>query len=79
MHRKSRLKWAQDNNATNWEQMIFSDETTIRLNTIKGLVWKLTGKKQDRTKHQALDQDERKSGVVFQVKVLVVSSVSSKI
>ena len=29
----------------NWEQMNFSDETTIRRNTVKGLVWKLTGKK----------------------------------
>ena len=45
VHRKNRLKWAQDNKATNWEQMIFSDETTIRLNTVKGLVWNLTGKK----------------------------------
>ena len=45
VHRKNRLKSAQDNKATNWEQMIFSDETTIRLNTVKGLVSNLTGKK----------------------------------
>ena len=45
VHRKNRLKWAQDNKATNWEQVIFSDETTIRLNTVKGLVWNMPGKK----------------------------------
>ena len=45
MHRKNRLKWAQDNKTTNWKLVIFSGETTIRLNTVKGLVWNLSGKK----------------------------------
>jgi transposase len=44
-HREKRLKWAQDHRATNWNQVIFSDETTIRLNSVKGLVWNLPGKK----------------------------------
>ena len=35
-------------------------------------------KKEDPSNRQALDQGERKSGVVFQVKILVVSSVSSR-
>ena len=38
VHGKNRLKRTQDNKATNWEQVIFSDETTIRLNTVKVLV-----------------------------------------
>ena len=45
VHRKNCLKWTQDNRATNWEQVIFSDETTIRLNAVKRLVWNLSGKK----------------------------------
>jgi transposase len=45
VHRKNRLKWARDHKDTNWEQVIFSDETTIRLNSVKGLVWNLPGKK----------------------------------
>ena len=38
VHRKNRLKWAQNNKAMNWEHVIFPDETTIHLNTVKGLV-----------------------------------------
>ena len=38
----------------------------------------LDRKKEDRTNRQAFEQDERKSGIVFQVKVLVASSVSSR-
>ena len=34
--------------------------------------------KEGRTSRQAFDQGERKSGVVFQVKVLVASSVSGR-
>ena len=71
------LKWAQGHKATNWEQVIFSDETNIRRNTVKGLVQKLTGKKEDPSNRQAFDQGERKSGIVFQVNVLVASSVFS--
>ena len=44
-HRENRLKWAQEHQATNWDQVIFSDETTVRLNSVKGLVWNLPGKK----------------------------------
>ena len=78
VHRKNRLKWAQDNKDTNWEHVIFLDETNIRRNTIKRLGRKLTGKK-DPSNRRAFDQGERKSRVVFQVKVLVASSLSSRI
>ena len=37
-HRKNRLRWAQHHKATDWNQVIFSNETTVRLNSIKGLV-----------------------------------------
>ena len=61
----------------NWEQVIFSDETTIRLNSVKELVCNLTGKKEDRTNRQVFDQSERLA-LFFQVKILVVSSVASR-
>ena len=48
----SRLKWAQDPKAMNWNQVSFSDETTIRLNCVKGLLWNLPGKK-DRASYRA--------------------------
>ena len=35
VHRKNRFRWAQDNKATNWERVIFSEETAFRLNTVK--------------------------------------------
>ena len=45
-HREKRLKWAEDQRTTDWNQVIFSsDETTIRMNSVKGLVWNLPGKK----------------------------------
>ena len=46
-HRTNRLKWAHDHKAMNWNQVVFTDETTIRLNCVKenGLerTWKKTG------------------------------------
>ena len=60
VNRKNRLQWTQDNKPTNWKQVIFSDETTIRLSTVKGLI----RKKEDRTNRQAFDQDER-LGLLF--------------
>jgi transposase len=44
-HRENRLQWAQEHENTNWDQVIFSDETTIRMNSVKGMVWNLPGKK----------------------------------
>jgi hypothetical protein len=44
-HRNNRLKWAQAQTATNWDHVIFTDETTVRLNHVKGFVWNLPGKK----------------------------------
>ncbi|CAF3302065.1 unnamed protein product [Rotaria socialis] len=38
-HRQNRLRWAQHHKATDWNQVIFSDETAVRLNSVKGLVW----------------------------------------
>ena len=34
----NRLKWAHKNVDTNWDQVVFSDETTIFLNRVKGRV-----------------------------------------
>ncbi|CAF1258371.1 unnamed protein product [Didymodactylos carnosus] len=41
--RENRLKWAREHQAANWDQVIFSDETTVRMNPVKGLVWNLPG------------------------------------
>ena len=58
VHRTNRLKWAQYNKATNWEQVIFSDETTIRLSTVKALLWNLPREKEDLSSRQAFEQGE---------------------
>jgi transposase len=44
-HRKVRLQWAQDHLATDWDQVIFSDEATVYLNQVKGRVWNPPGNK----------------------------------
>lgn len=44
-HRTNRLEWAQAQTATNWDHVIFTDETTVRLNHVKGFVWNLPGRK----------------------------------
>ena len=46
-HRINRLKWAHQNVDvdTNWDEVIFSDETTVFLNRVKGCVWNLPGRK----------------------------------
>ena len=44
-HRINRLKWAHDYKAMDWNQVIFTDETTVHLNCVKGMVWNLPGKK----------------------------------
>ena len=77
VHRKNRLKWAQNNKATNCEQVIFSDEITIRLNIVKKIGMKLDRKKEDPSNRQAFEQGERLE-LFFQVKILVASSVSSR-
>ena len=38
-HRINRLKWAHDYKAMDWNQVVFTDETTVRLNCVKGMVW----------------------------------------
>ena len=44
-HQETRLKWALTHQDIDWNQVIFSDETTICLNSVKGLIWNLPGKK----------------------------------
>src|ERR1700733_5912993 len=44
-HRLNRIKWAHKNINTNWDQVIFSDETTVFLNRVKGRFWNFPGRK----------------------------------
>ena len=44
-HQERRLKWALIHQDIDWNQVLSSDETTIRLNSVRGLVWNLPGKK----------------------------------
>lgn len=44
-HRSDRLKWAEDHQDNDWDRVIFSDESTIYLNQVKGRVWNLPEKK----------------------------------
>ena len=39
-YQMNRLKWAPDHKAMDWNQVIFTHETTIRLNCVKGLLCK---------------------------------------
>ena len=43
--RMNRFQWVQGHKAMDWNQVIFSNQTTIRLNCVKGLLWNLPGKK----------------------------------
>ena len=45
-HQQKHLRWAQQHKATDWNQVISSNETTVRLNCVKGLVWNFPGKKE---------------------------------
>ena len=45
-HQQNRLSWAQQHKATDWNQVIFADETAVRLISTKGLVWNFPGKKE---------------------------------
>ena len=58
----------------NWNQVTFSDETAIRLNCVKGLVWNLPEKKKI---VQTVKRMQSKS--MFQVASQVASSVLNKI
>ena len=44
-HRYDRLRRAQATCDTDWNQGIFSDEATVRLNPLKRYVWHLPGKR----------------------------------
>ena len=42
-HRLNRLNWAHNHRSTNWNKIIFSDETTVILNRVKGRAWNFPG------------------------------------
>ena len=44
-HRQKRLDGAHAAGDTDWNQIIFSDETTVRVNQLKRCVWNLPGKR----------------------------------
>ena len=44
-HQNNRLKWAKEHITMDWDQVIFSDETTLYLNLTKRWVWNLPGGK----------------------------------
>ena len=44
-HRHKRLQWAQAVRDVNWNRIVFTDETTLRLNQLKRCVWNLPGKR----------------------------------
>ena len=43
--RQKRLDWAHAAGDMDWNRIIFSDETTVRLNQLKRCVWNLPGKR----------------------------------
>lgn len=44
-HCEKRLKWAKANKATDWKQVLFTDEATINCGTRRKRVWHRPGKK----------------------------------
>ena len=70
-------KWARDLTAMHWNQVIFSDETTIRLNCVKGLLSNLPDKK--RSHKLSSIQSKSMFGIGSQVKTLVASPVLNEI
>ena len=45
-HQQNHLRWAQQQKRADWNPVIFSDETTLRLNSVEGLVLNFPGKKE---------------------------------
>ncbi|CAF1484250.1 unnamed protein product [Rotaria sordida] len=43
IHKKRHLKWALSMQNQNWDQIVFSDESTIRLGPVKRRQWQLKG------------------------------------
>ena len=76
-HQMNRFKWTQDHKVMDYNQMIFSDETTIRLNCVKELLWNLPG--QERSCELSRIQSKSMFEVASQVKASVASSVLNKI
>ena len=46
-HRYDRLRWIQATCDIDWNQVIFCDEATVRLNPLKQHVWHLLGKRRE--------------------------------
>jgi transposase len=44
-HRQNRLRWAEATRDIDWNRVIFSGETTVRLNQLKRFVWNLPGRR----------------------------------
>jgi len=44
-HCEKKLKWARENRNRSWDNIIFSDETTIRLNVYRKKVWHRAGRR----------------------------------
>ena len=44
-HRQKRLQWAQAVRGVDWNRIVFTDETTVRLNQLKRCVWNLPRKR----------------------------------
>lgn len=44
-HRQDRFRWAQVTSDIDWDKIIFSDETTLRLNQVKRYAWNLPGQR----------------------------------
>ena len=57
-HRMNHLKRAQDHKAIDWNQVISSNETIIRLNCVKGLLWNLPEKRKGHANCQASNQSQ---------------------
>ena len=52
-HCLDRLKWESVNGDKNWDQVIFSDETTVFMNRVKGTYLEFPRKKESGTNSKA--------------------------
>jgi len=75
-NRNNRFKWAKGHKCTYWDQVIFSDETTMLLNQVKWRVWNLPDKKKGvrNVKHS----EKVNVWIVFRAKALEASFASKR-
>ena len=76
-NRMNHLKSTRDHETMDYNPVIFSDETTIRVSCVKGLVWNSPGEKS--SCELSSIQSKSMFGVASQVKASVASSVLNKI